>query len=403
MRFSTSPGPGLALRYVRQFFRNTAPIRTVFRYWKRNKFGVKADKKRGDGISGPPTGISINLTRRCNLRCAMCIQHRQDAAPEDLITYDPKRELPLDGWLDLIDQVAPFRPQIHITGGEPTLYNGYLELIEACRKHGLSVLFQTNALRLEPIAQDLVDLGVTQVSTSIDGPPEHHNAIRGRKDAFDKTCAGIRALIKARKKSRKPGPVTIINTVISKENLQVLDQMVPITASLGADVQQFLHTIFNSRPNIDKHNKLFSQSFANKHNFSIIEPSIPDGEFYESQILPEDIPPLLTTLEAIKAQAKQYKTPVLYFPNLPSNLIEPYYLDLDYPFGQECNSPWKMAKLMPDGSLSPCLHVMAGNIRDTPFPDLWNNQAMQGLRKLISKRLFPGCARCGSRNCLGVF
>ena len=333
----------------------------------------------------------------------MCIQHRHFGPPPDnLYTYDPSRELSSKAWIQLLREVAPFRPQIHITGGEPTLHKGLPEILTELNRLGLSVLLQTNGLRLSDLAESLVTWNVAQLSISLDGPKEKHNLIRGRFDAFDRAVAGLQAVLAARRRQKAPGPVTVINCVITKDNLDILDQMVPLAADLGADVLEFHHTIFDTKTRVDRHNRFLSSSYAKRNGFEIIEPSIPRGEYYESEITAHDLPFLIEQLQKARKLALDRKLVMLCFPNLPPELLQPYYLDLDYDFGELCESPWKMAKIMPDGALSPCLHVVGGNVAEIPFMDAWNGPSMRNFRKRIAHHLFLGCARCGSKTCLGV-
>jgi MoaA/NifB/PqqE/SkfB family radical SAM enzyme len=89
---------------------------------------------------------------------------------------------------------------------------------------------------------------------------------------------------------------------------------------------------------------------------------------------------------------------LLFLPNLPFALLKPYYLDLTHPFPQACNALWKGYRILPDGTASPCLHLVAGNIATQPFLEIWNGPQMRRFRQIISCRLFPGCARCCSRS-----
>lgn len=70
------------------------------------------------GLQRPPTNLAICLTLRCNLKCRMCRQLRgSQEIPANRIWYDQHRELDLRTWVSLLDQVAPFRPWLYVTGG----------------------------------------------------------------------------------------------------------------------------------------------------------------------------------------------------------------------------------------------------------------------------------------------
>ena len=104
-------------------FRNNPKIaKTLLRMEGRYRFGIPRDRRSGGGLSGPPASVSLNLTMRCNLKCLMCRQIRQVAElPPDRPWFNPANELPLEKWIEFLDQLTPFRPWIYVTGGEPLI------------------------------------------------------------------------------------------------------------------------------------------------------------------------------------------------------------------------------------------------------------------------------------------
>jgi MoaA/NifB/PqqE/SkfB family radical SAM enzyme len=327
----------------------------------------------------------------------MCEQHRHAPGPTGLSWYDPLRELPLSTWVGLLDQVAAFRPRLYLTGGEPTLYPHFAAFLTEAKQRGFVVHIQTNGTLLDRVADTLVAEGVELVTVSLDGPLEVHDAIRGQAGAFRKTCEGIKALVAARDRQRSPGPIILINCVISKASLPTLDQMVSLAHELGADILQVQHTIFNTAANVARHNRALSPEFAAQAGLDLIPPSIPEGEYYASEINASDLPFLRHQLQQAQGLA-QDRLKLLFLPNLPLDLLEAYYLDLTHPFPQVCNAPWTGCAILPDGTVSPCLHLVAGNIVAQPFAEIWNGPKMQRFRQIISRRLFPGCVRCCSRS-----
>jgi MoaA/NifB/PqqE/SkfB family radical SAM enzyme len=389
--------PSLPSRAIRLMWRNPRMAHTLLREEYRKRYGINLDRRFRGGVSGPPVNLNLNLTRRCNLKCAMCEQHRHDPGPTGLPWYDPRRELPLAAWVNLLDQVSSFRPRLYLTGGEPTLYPHFAAFLTEAKGRGFVVHLQTNGTLLERVADSLVAQGVEMVTVSLDGPLEVHDAIRGQAGAFQKTCEGIKALVAARDRQRSPGPIILINSVISKASLPTLDQIVPLAHSLGADILQMQHTIFNSAANVQRHNRALSPEFAAQAGLDLAPPSIPEGEYYESEITPADLPVLLNQLRESRRLAKD-RLKLLFLPNLPLDLLEPYYLDLAHPFPPVCKALWKGCRILPDGTVSPCLHLVAGNIAAQPFAEIWNGPGMRSLRQIISRRLFPGCVRCCSRS-----
>ncbi|RJR40212.1 MAG: hypothetical protein C4567_11045 [Deltaproteobacteria bacterium] len=233
------------------------------------------------------------------------------------------------------------------------------------------------------------------VTVSLDGPPAVHERIRGQKGAFSRSRRGIAALVSAR--GRNASPLLLINCVISKANMAFLDEMAPLAQELGADILQMQHTIFNTAGNIERHNRWLSPEFARSQGLNLVLPSIPEGEYYESEVTAADLHRLQDGLRKVRRRADG-RVRLQFFPDLPAELLDPYYLDLNHPFPQVCQALWKGCRILPDGTVSPCLHLVAGNITRQPFREIWNGPQMRKFRQLVGKRLFPGCARCCSRS-----
>jgi MoaA/NifB/PqqE/SkfB family radical SAM enzyme len=373
-------------------------IPTALRMEYRHRWGIDADRRRQPGRSGPPTNLSIVLSMRCNLACVMC---RQIRGPEEGAVarswYDFRRELPLEVWVSLLDQVASFRPWLFVTGGEPLLYPRFKEFVEEARKRRLLVHLQTNGTLLAGVADFVVSMGVAAVNISLDGPPDIHDRVRGKAGTFQRVQDGVEALLEARKRLKSPGPIISFNFTISKTNLQWLEEIVPLAVRLNADCIQIQHTMFDSPENVAKHNAFFTAERVRELGLEIDLPSISEDEYYQNELGPQDLPRLAAGLEKARAQAKG-RIKLHFMPGIPPHLLQPYYCDLNHPFIQGCDHLWKTARILSDGTLSPCLNIVMGNIAEQPFMDLWNGPRMQRLRGLVADRLLPGCARCCQRH-----
>ena len=146
---------------------------------------------------------------------------------------------------------------------------------------------------------------------------------------------------------------------------------------------------------LEKDNRILSAEKAAECGLDILQPSIPDGEYYQNEIGPEDVFLIEKALGKVKQQANGRVK--VFIPGIKPGETEKYYLDMDYPHSQECIGLWTTLRVLPDGTVSPCLHVRAGNITEQPITEIWNGTVMQNLRRLVSQRLFPGCARCCHR------
>ena len=115
------------------------------------------------------------------------------------------------------------------TGGEPTLHPQFATMLALQREYGLNASLETNGMLVDPhLAGQLQDAGVESVSVSLDGAqPATHDAIRGVRGGFERTCAGIRALVAAGYR-----PELILT--LQRANVGELEDYPELAAALGA-------------------------------------------------------------------------------------------------------------------------------------------------------------------------
>jgi radical SAM protein with 4Fe4S-binding SPASM domain len=373
-------------------------VKTLVRMEYRRRFGIPYDRRFRPGRSMPPTNVTLVPTYLCNLNCIMCRQKRNaDDVKTSRVWYDPSRELQIESWVGFLDQIVSFRPYVYITGGEPLLYRHFEELVHQAKKRRLWVQIQTNATKLSGVADFLVDVGVEVVSISLDGPPAIHNSVRKDTRSFSRLEEGVRALVEARKKRRRAGPVLSFNFTISRSNFEHLEEVVDIASGMNADFLQVQHTMFNTPKIVAKHNQIFSPEHVKAMGLNMVLPSIGEGAYYQSEMTRDDIPVLLAVLHRARQRARG-RINLRFMPNIPDELVPPYYLDLSYPFIERCNNFWKTLRVAPDGTVTPCLNFVVGNITTETFTEIWNGDMMRRLRMLFSRRLVPGCIRCCQRH-----
>ena len=401
---AAQPEPSINRRFLGLARRNPLLLPSMAWLGLRTKAGLTFDRRFRNGRSAMPVEIKLHITRRCNLRCVMCNQHRHTEGTADNLPWcDPHNELPVATWIDFLDQLVAWsslgrRQWIDITGGEPTLYAGLPEFIIAAKKRRFFVNLLTNATRLDSLAGFLVEQGVEAVTVSLDGPGELHDQIRGQAGQYERVAKGLKALRAARADAKSPGPIIAITCTISKANLQVLDQMIPLAEELGADSLLFQHTAFDSADNVDAHNRVLSPRFCQQQGLNVVHPSIPPGGWYASEITEEDLPLMMETTRRVKQAGANSRLRVLFGPvSMRLPLLRAYYLDLKHPFPEVCDHIWKSMRVHPDGTVMPCLGFMAGNIAQTPAKDIWNGPAFVRFRQMFTKGILPGCARCCAR------
>ena len=167
--------------------------------------------------------IRLSVTDRCNLRCTYCMAEEMEFLPRrDLLTFEEIETLARH-------LVVRGVRRIRLTGGEPLVRKGVLELVQRLarlRTHGLDELtLTTNGTRLPEMAQDLFDAGVRRINISLDTLRRDRFAELTRRDEFERVVSGIDA-------ARDAGLAVRINAVAMRGTND--DEMRDLLAWCGA-------------------------------------------------------------------------------------------------------------------------------------------------------------------------
>jgi pyruvate-formate lyase-activating enzyme len=165
----------------------------------------------------------VHPSRWCQLRC----QHCYTASGPDERAALPGRLVE-----DAVRSAAGLGfGTLSVSGGEPLLYPDLMGVLAAGRTSGLLTSFTTNALGLS--TRRIAELApVTDLfAVSLDGVPESHDRMRGRRGAFDvmkSRLAGLRAA----------GVRFGFITTLTQHNVHELDWLVDFAAAEGASQLQ---------------------------------------------------------------------------------------------------------------------------------------------------------------------
>ena len=80
-----------------------------------NKYFKMMHFIRSNYFSKGPTSVDIELSNQCNLRCKMCWFHGENGIGDRY----RNSEMATEEILELINQLAVYRPQIYFGGAEP--------------------------------------------------------------------------------------------------------------------------------------------------------------------------------------------------------------------------------------------------------------------------------------------
>lgn len=133
--------------------------------------------------------LRISVTDRCNLRCCYCMPEGvQDVGLKNILTFEEIWEIVRTG-------VSLGITHIRITGGEPLVRKGCVDLIRGIREIPWveTITMTTNGVLLGNYGKQLKKAGVDGVNISLDTlDPEEFYKITGKRE-LQEVLAGIRA------------------------------------------------------------------------------------------------------------------------------------------------------------------------------------------------------------------
>jgi radical SAM protein with 4Fe4S-binding SPASM domain len=317
----------------------------------------------------PPFMVSYSITRKCNLKCKHCYSESVDqAAPDELSTEEAVR---------LMDDLSNWGiGLLIIDGGEPLCREDMLDVVKYASSKGIRTTIGSNGTLIdEGMARKMVEAGVMTVAISVDGADARtHDSFRGINGAFEQTFKGIEAC-------RNVGLPFQFNTVIRKETLSQLDDMLRLAVEYGANAAEFFDLVAAGRAR----DECREQVLSNDERKSVME------WLAEAQ---EDCPIIIRVpacpMYPLLLQQKQIQPR-----HFPAEMLRrvPYY-------GRGCAAGMPMGYVMiqANGDVNPCmlLQVKLGNVRERSIISIWENSPV--LTKLRQRRLLQGeCGDCSYR------
>jgi MoaA/NifB/PqqE/SkfB family radical SAM enzyme len=362
-----------------------------------------------------PTFVQLRVTNLCNLRCKMCGQwgdtgifrslgkanatdgENEKTRIRELIGL--KREMGLDDYTRLLDELAPSRPIISLFGGEPLLYPDIVPLIQEVKRRGLTCSLITNSWHLESMARELVEAGIDTVMVSVDGPPDVHDRVRGREGSFERAASGVRAL--ARLRDARGSAVPMLLAILPITDLNVDD----VARALDALGDLPLDTInVGLRWFVPKETGSAYETVM-KETFGVAGASWKGFEFDGADFAAakgRQLTDLVKLLKGVRRQrfldSARGRPWISFVPDVPAEGVPGYFADSGKTFGHDlCPVAWYFAQVEPDGQVCFCgdfPDYFIGNVRKTPFREIWTGERAGHFREKLAREPLPICSRC---------
>jgi MoaA/NifB/PqqE/SkfB family radical SAM enzyme len=349
------------------------------RYERRIRRFVDEKTGRADRL---PMGAVYEATMRCNLHCEFCYVG-------DLLNIEGQwRE---EMTLDALRAAFPDNPgfKVSLTGGEIFMRKDIMSVLDLFREKGYACGYLTTngTIISDERAEALADLAAAgflkHISVSIDGPGEMHDNARGLKGTFERTCAGLKRLQEAARRKHAPLRVSI-NTTVTHESLEALDQMVDVAQELGVDAIGMNHLMFSTPEEVAETVRLLGGEDA-----SVIATYITPDPGLDIEVVREKV-------AALEEKCREKNVLFDFRPKVHPQLIDNYYTPGAKLEGR-CLYPFLHARVSFSGKVyfCPFIRVEVGDLARSSLEEIWNGERYVDLRRrLVENGIFPVCRRC---------
>ncbi|GFH62827.1 MAG: alternative heme biosynthesis protein AhbC [Candidatus Desulfovibrio kirbyi] len=175
-----------------------------------------------------------NMTQRCNLKCAHCYAHATGMSGTDAINTSQS--------IVIIDDIAAYGvPVVLFSGGEPLAREDLPDLARHATQKGMRAVISTNGTLISrEKARELKAVGLSYVGISLDGLEKVHDTFRRVPGAFKDALAGI---ANCQAEGLKVG----LRFTINKGNVTEIPGIFRLLKDLEVPRACFYHLVYSGR------------------------------------------------------------------------------------------------------------------------------------------------------------
>ncbi|MBV4450846.1 putative heme d1 biosynthesis radical SAM protein NirJ2 [Clostridium tyrobutyricum] len=300
--------------------------------------------------------VSWNTTNKCNLKCSHCYRNSGRKLEGELDTLEAKL---------LIDQIVKAGFKIMIfSGGEPLMREDIFELVNYASQSGLRPVLGSNGTLISMhTAERLKQSGIAAVGISLDSlDSKKHDNFRGYNGAFEDT-------VSAMKNCKKAGIRFQVHTTVMEWNKDEMMDITDFAVSIGAAAHHIFFMIPTGRANN------MEDELLNTKEYDILLKSI------------------MKKQQQVHIELKPTCAP--QFVPIAENM------GMNIRFKRGCLAGIKYCIISPKGDVQSCAYLtdIAGNVRRTPFNEIWKNSR---LFNVLRTEIYTGkCGICKHKKICG--
>lgn len=303
---------------------------------------------------------------RCNCRCVMCDIWRANRNGQ---------EIPRESLEAHIESFRRLNVQwVVLSGGEALMHSDLWSLCELLKTLPVKITILSTGLLLKRNAADVIRWA-DEVTVSLDGSPEIHDAIRRVPRAYERLAEGVQAV-----KELDPSFPITARCVIQSQNYADLPNIIDTARDTGLDRISFL--------SVDVSTEAFNRPTPWSDE-RVADVALSPNEVADFERIVED---------TIGRKSIDFASGfVAESPNKLRRLPR-YFAALngngDYP-ETFCNAPWVSSVIETDGTVRPCFfHQSLGNINDQPLEEILNSDEAINFRRALDVKTNPICRKC---------
>jgi len=342
-----------------------------------------------------PAEIGLQLTNRCNLRCAHCFQWNKDGHHQQMPKEWQDRELPFNLVEKVFAETTSAQSGLFLWGGEPMFYSHWDELTKLLELDPRWTVNCTNGILIEKKLDSLLRCSKTMVMLiSVEGLGPVNDALRGKK-SFEEIMKGINTLLNLKRKGVFKGEVSI-NCTIHEGNIDSLYEIVSYFEELKVNTIYLNFPWYLSSAVADSMDEHFAEHYKYLHHNKTA--SYASWHGYCFHLPPQRVDQLEEELHRIRT--RKWDIRVRLQPALESNEVRDFVIGERTTMDQRsyCAGMHTRMDVMSSGRVSTCKlfpEFEIGSLKDKNVSDLWLGGDFSRFRETHEKTgLMPICSKC---------